>query len=81
MEIKHLKLKSFEDIDRELEILSLEKEISYQKLSKSVHEFKSSYTPGKLLGIVPKVAMDLAGGITGGIKGVAISYLLKRFIK
>lgn len=48
MEIKHLNLNSFDDIDRELEILSVEKEISYQKLSISMQEFKSSYTPGKL---------------------------------
>ena len=60
MEIKNLKVTSFADIDRELEILNLEKEIKYEKLILSVQDIKQNYTPAKLLGIVPKVAMDLA---------------------
>lgn len=81
MDIKKLNLTSFDDVDRQLEILSLEKDISYQKLSHSVDVLKRNYTPGKLLGVVPKIAIDLAAGLSGGVKGVAVSYFLKRFLK
>lgn len=81
MDIKKLNLTSFDDVDRQLEILSLEKDISYQKLSHSVDVLKRNYTPGKLLGVVPKIAIDLAAGLAGGVKGVAVSYFLKRFLK
>lgn len=43
------KYSSYADIDRDLEILKLEKEISYQKLVLSVHRTRDSITPENIV--------------------------------
>ncbi|WP_348800159.1 DUF6327 family protein [Flavobacterium adhaerens] len=47
MEVK--KYSSYADIDRDLEILKLEKEISYQKLVLSFQKTKDSVTPQNIV--------------------------------
>lgn len=75
------KYTSFGAIDREMEILKVEKEIHYQKLMQSLQDTKDSITPGKILGSVPKLALDLVGGLSGGVKGMALSFLIKKIFK
>lgn len=79
--MREVKFRSFSDIDHELEILKIEKEIKYEKMMQTVQQTREDYTPGKLLGIVPKLALDLAGGLSGGLKGMAISFVLKKLFK
>jgi hypothetical protein len=43
------KYSSYDDIDRELEILKLEKEINFQKLKLSIHQTKESITPESMI--------------------------------
>lgn len=43
------KYSSYAEIDRDLEILKLEKEISYQKLVLSVHRTRDSITPENII--------------------------------
>jgi uncharacterized protein DUF6327 len=75
------KYASYAEIDRDLEILKLEKEIHYQKLMQSVNQTKESLNPSNLLGGVPKIAMDVLGGLSGPVKSLAISFLLKKLFK
>jgi len=75
------KYTSFGDIDRDLEILALEKEIHYQKLLQTLQDASDSIAPGKLLGSIPKLALDLVGGLSGGFKGMALSFLLRKIFK
>lgn len=72
---------SYADIDRDLEILKLEKEIHYQKLLRNFDETKESLDPKKLLGGVPDVAIDMVSGIAGPLKGMAINFILKKIFK
>lgn len=75
------KYKSYSQIDQDLEILKLEQEISYQKIVQSVQDTKESLEPKNLLGAIPKVALNLLENFSGPIKNVALSVLLKRFLK
>ena len=75
------KYASYADIDRDLEILKIEKEIHYQKMTQSVHDTKESLSPGNLMGGVPKAALGFLGNLSGPIKGMAINFLLKKIFK
>lgn len=74
------KFSSFEQIDTELEILKIEKEIDYQRLIHSLQDSKDGPSGGGFLSTLPKLAVDLVGGL-GGVKGIALSFLLKKLIK
>jgi len=76
------KYSSYEQIDRELEILNLEKEIQFERLSQSFTKTKDSISPGKLIsGSIPKVAVDVISGFAGPIKGMALSFILKKLFR
>lgn len=75
------KYASYADIDRDLEILKLEKEIYYQRMSQSMHDTKESLSPGNLVGGVPKAALGFLGNLGGPIKGIAVNFLLNKFFK
>lgn len=75
------KYSSYEEIERDLEILSLEKEIQFQKLVQSFDKTKDSLSPSHLIGNVPKMALHALGGLSGPIKSIGISFLLKKLFK
>lgn len=75
------KYSSYAQIDQDLKILALEKEIYYEKLMQSAKETKESLSPGNLLGEVPKLALNAIGGLAGPIKSMALSFLAKKFLK
>lgn len=75
------KYASYAEIDRDLEILKLEKEIYYQKLLQSVDATKESLNPSNMMGSVPKVALNVLGGLSGPIKNLGISFLLKKLFR
>ncbi|WP_306351217.1 DUF6327 family protein [Flavobacterium sp. '19STA2R22 D10 B1'] len=79
--MENQKYRSYSEIERDLEILKIEKEIYYQKLVLSVQETKDSLSPSHLLGNVPKAALGLLGGLSGPIKNVLISVILKKIFK
>lgn len=80
--MQNKKYSSYEEIDRDLEILSLEKELQFEKLSQSFTKTKDSLSPGKIIsGSMPKVAVNLLSGLAGPIKGMALSFILKKIFK
>jgi len=72
---------SYEEIDRDLEILALEKEIQYKKLTQSFDRTKDSLSPGNLIGGVPKMAISAIGGLAGPLKNVGIAFILKKLFR
>lgn len=75
------KYSSYAEIDKDLQILALEKEIYYEKLIQSAKETKESLSPGNLLGEVPKLALSALGGLAGPVKSMALSFIMKKFFK
>lgn len=71
---------SYEEIDRDLEILKLQKEIDTQKLSLSVEKTIDEFTPG---GMMQNLLGNAGSYLTksGLLKNVLLPYLINRFLK
>jgi hypothetical protein len=72
------KYSSYAQIERELEILKIEKEISYQKLLYGVQKTKESFTP-------QNIVSDLIGNYSsalpyGAIVSTAIPFILNKAV-
>lgn len=80
MEVKKI-YSSFEEIDRELEILKVEKELAHEKLKLSFEDTKDSITAKNLLGTVPGTAVNILGALSGPIKNIGVSYLFKKIFR
>jgi len=76
------KYSSYAEIDRELEILKLEREISYQKLVLSVHRTTDSITPENIVsGFLAPYKDAIPNQLLSIVKAVfpyVISYFLNR---
>ena len=71
------KYASYDQIELELQILKLEKEINYQKLVFSIQKTKESITPQNLLkGFVDSYKNSLSSSY-GSILSLAIPYIIK----
>ena len=72
------KYSSYAQIDRELEILKIEKEISYQKLVFGVKKTKESFTP-------QNIVSDLIGSYSaaipyGALVSTAVPFLINKAV-
>ena len=75
------KYSSYSQIDRELEILKIEKEISYQKLVLGVQKTKESLTPINIMkGIIGNYRPNLPGPY-GRIISLVIPFVTKWLFK
>lgn len=72
---------SYEEINRELQILKVEKDLAYEKMNKSFHETKDSFTAKNILGTVPGIALNIIGSLSGPLKNVGIAYLTKKIFR
>jgi hypothetical protein len=72
---------SYEEINRELQILKVEKDLAYEKMNKSFHETKDSFTAKNILGTVPGIALSIIGSLSGPLKNVGIAYLTKKIFR
>ena len=72
---------SYEEINRELQILKVEKDLAYEKMNKSFHETKDSFTAKNILGTVPDIALNIIGSLSGPLKNVGIAYLTKKIFR
>ncbi len=71
------KYASYDQIELELQILKLEKEINYQKLVFSIQKTKESITPQNLLkGFLDSYKNSLSSSY-GSILSLAIPYIIK----
>ena len=71
---------SYKEIDRDLEILKLQKEIDYQKLSLSIEKTIDGLTPHSM---IQSVLGSLSGAVTqyGLLQKIVIPFLINKFIK
>lgn len=71
---KYKQYSSYQQIDEDLRILKLEKEIHWRKLVRSTEEVKTTFRPVSLL---PDLAIGGVNTFMTGAKGVIVGYLLK----
>jgi hypothetical protein len=74
------KYSSYAQIDRELEILKIEKEISYQKIVLGYYKTKESITPHQLLNNFLGSIKSAFTGSYGTILNVAVPFIIKWII-
>ncbi len=74
------KYSSYAQIDRELEILKIEKEISYQKVILGYHKTKESVAPNHLLNNFLGSFKTVFSGSFGNILNVVVPFVIKWII-
>lgn len=72
---------SYAQIEQELDILKVEKELYYQRLLQTFDNTKESLDPKRMLGGVPELAIDMVSGLAGPLKGMLINFVLKKIFK
>ena len=70
--------RSYDEINRDLEILKVEKDLAYQKFLIEVEETKDSLNPMNMIGETPKKILGVLGHLGGPIKSMALTYLFKK---
>jgi len=74
------KYSSYAEIERDLEILKLEKEIYYQKMLLSIDKTKESIFPSKSVSFISNLYQKVFSGTYGTILKIVIPYLINWFI-
>jgi len=69
---------SFEEINKELEILKVERDLSYAKFKRSLNETKESLEPGNIIGDTPMKIFSFLGSVSGPLKSAGMAWLLKK---
>ena len=74
------KYSSYAQIDHDLKILKVEREIHYQKILLSIDKTKDSFLPPKSVSFVADMYHKLFSGSLGKILTFAIPHFIKWFI-
>ena len=74
------KYSSYAQINHDLEILKLEKEIHYKKMLLSIDKTKESFMPSKSLSFVNDLYKNIFSGSFGTIVKVLILYVINWYI-
>lgn len=72
--------RSFEEINKELEIKKVERDLAYAKFKRSLDATKESLEPGNIIGDTPKKIFSFLGMFSGPIKSAAMAWLLKKIL-
>jgi hypothetical protein len=69
---------SYDEINRDLEILKVEKDLAYARLMKDLEETKDSLAPMNLIGEKPRQVLGILGLLSGPLKSAAMTWLFKK---
>ncbi len=69
---------SYDEINRDLEILKVEKDLAYAKFKRSLDETKESLQPMNMIGDTPKKVLNVLGTFSGPLKSAALTWLFKK---
>lgn len=72
---------SVQDVERQLEILKVEREIHFQRMMLNLQNTQSGWRKEQSGKSKYSVLIDIVSGFLGPVKGLAVSYLLKRIFK
>ena len=71
---------TYDQINKDLEIHKIEKDLAYQKFLKSLDETKESLELKNIIGDTPKKAMNVLGVLAGPLKSAALTFLFKKIL-
>jgi hypothetical protein len=74
------KYSSYAQIESDLEILKVEKELYYQKMLLSVEKTKESILPSKSISLVGNLYQKVFSGTYGTLLKLAIPYIINWYI-
>ena len=74
------KYSSYAEIEKDLEILKLEKEIYYQKMLLSIDKTKDSILPSKSISLIGNLYQKVFSGTYGTILKLLIPYVFNWYI-
>lgn len=69
---------TYEEINRDLQILKVEKDLAHAKFAKSLDETKESLQPMNIIGETPKKILSFIGTLSGPLKSAGLAWLLKK---
>ena len=78
--MENKKYSSYAQIEHDLEILKVEKEIHYQRMLLSIEKTKESILPSKTVSLIENVYDKVFSGSFGTILKIAIPYVINWFI-
>ncbi len=74
------KYSSYAEIEQDLEILKLEKEIYYQKMLLSIDKTKDSILPSKSISLIGNLYQKVFSGTYGTILKLVIPYVFNWYV-
>lgn len=78
--MENKKYSSYAEIEQDLEILKLEKELYYQKMLLSIDKTKESILPSKSVSFIGNLYQKVFSGTYGTLLKMAIPYIINWFI-
>lgn len=76
--MEYKEYKTFDQINKDLEILKIEKDLAYYRFKKDIDDTKESLEFKNLMGDVPQKALNFFGMLTGPLKSAALTFLFKK---
>lgn len=74
------KYSSYAEIDHDLKILKVEKEIHYQKILLSIDKTKESFMPSKTVSLMGNIYQKATSGMLGTLLKMAVPYAVNWYI-
>jgi hypothetical protein len=78
--MENKKYSSYAEIEQDLEILKVEKELYYQKMLLSIDKTKESILPSKSVSFIGNLYQKVFSGTYGTLLKIAIPYIINWFI-
>ncbi|AXG73663.1 hypothetical protein DVK85_05215 [Flavobacterium arcticum] len=72
---------TFNDIDRDLEVMKVEKDLSYYRFKRELATTKESFEPENLIGKTPAKIFSFLSMLSGPLKNAALTLIFKKIFK
>ena len=70
--------RTYDEINKDLEILKIEKDLAYAKFMKELDETKESLEPINLIGETPRKVLGVLSTLSGPLKSAALTWIFKK---
>ena len=70
--------RTFEEINLDLKILKIERDLAYLRFKKDFDETKESLRPENMIGETPLKIINMVGAFSGPLKSAALTWVFKK---